>query len=80
MPDTAMLVPAMEPGMMPNMGMFMPNMGMFPYMPGQPLGIWQPEPVDRRFRVYIGELPTDVTDVSFVQYFSYEEKIKDDTY
>lgn len=63
-PNMGMLVPGMEPGMMPNMGMLVPNMGMFPFMPGQPVGYWQPEPVHRQFRVYIGELPTDVTDVS----------------
>ena len=53
--------------MLPNMGMMVPGVGMYPLMPGVPVGMWEPE---RRYKVSIGELPTDVTDVSIASLYN----------
>lgn len=47
--------------------MMVPSVGMYPYMAEQPVAYWTPEmetTQERRYVVYIGDLPTDVTDVS----------------
>ena len=71
-PNMGMTLPGMGmhsdgSAMLPNMGMMVPGVGMYPLMPGVPVGMWEPE---RRYKVSIGELPTDVTDVSIASLYN----------